>query len=474
MGPDGKAGYGERCAGLCRQAPARLARGAEPGHNCGSLEYISALTWGRGQGAAAVGKPAQSPPCCPHRSRRTPTQQRHAGGQAGGSRPPASRCTQGPSLPPPADHHPSRRLPALTVDVRLERRLRLRALELEGGRHHAVLHAERVRVEVHGSHLLKALEPSRPSFLHHALQHRMHHLQGASAEEAGGWEGRAGTAGSGSGAARSRQLRQQAGGQAGGRGKEVVACRAGSRLQQPLQLQLGGRALRPGLASRRSTPLACGVRHSCARSAGSPRSLPQGSRYSGSGITTATSCSKGGRRQARGPGRTAQTRRRIRGMAAAGEQRTQRKKDGRRRPLARTHTVHPRCLPGSSHMLPGVTPALAPAQAVNQPLPQPLPQPLRCQARGAACCCRLAPPRTCARSELPYTNDCMTKGERAYTFSIFSGATYSPCGSGREVRGQGGPLMWMDEGGRGSGARRRQGGERAPTPSGRAQHRGQA
>ena len=33
----------------------------------------------------------------------------------------------------------------------------------------------------------------------------------------------------------------------------------------------------------------------------------------------------------------------------------------------------------------------------------------------------------CGRSESPCTNACATSGERWYTFSIFSGAMYSPC-----------------------------------------------
>jgi hypothetical protein len=60
----------------------------------------------------------------------------------------AERCDAGQGFPPPP-RWPRRP----TIDRLLERRLRLRPLQLEGGGHHAVLYGERLGVQVDGGHL---------------------------------------------------------------------------------------------------------------------------------------------------------------------------------------------------------------------------------------------------------------------------------------------------------------------------------
>mmetsp|Transcript_14212 Transcript_14212/g.35080 ORF Transcript_14212/g.35080 Transcript_14212/m.35080 type:complete len:234 (-) Transcript_14212:1491-2192(-) len=61
--------------------------------------------------------------------------------------------------------------------------------------------------------------------------------------------------------------------------------------------------------------------------------------------------------------------------------------------------------------------------ARSPPSPRSLAQGMSTSASGTTTATR------CARSESPYTNTCATSGLRWYTFSIFSGAMYSPCAS---------------------------------------------
>lgn len=115
-------------AGVCKPAGLRIYS-----YSCGSLEYISAGGKGAGRDTLQT---------LPNTVART----------AARLAPAAQRAVHPHARLPSSLHcpiHPARR----TVDGCLEGGLRLRALELEGGRHHTVFHGEGLGRQVHRGHL---------------------------------------------------------------------------------------------------------------------------------------------------------------------------------------------------------------------------------------------------------------------------------------------------------------------------------
>ena len=79
--------------------------------------------------------------------------------------------TRPPSPLPPLGPSSVQRQPAVHLsDGILERSLRLRPLHFEGGGHQSVVHAEGLRMEVNGCHLLEALETNGTTLLQHAFE----------------------------------------------------------------------------------------------------------------------------------------------------------------------------------------------------------------------------------------------------------------------------------------------------------------